>query len=363
MKNQITSRDYKLLSAYLDNQMSAQERARFESRINQEPALQHELHEINKTRLLLRNLPKLRAPHNYFINSEVVSNSSRVHQPFRLAPAYGIASAIATILLVLVIFGDRLLSSGSPAMLAPASVAPTEFMEIAKEVELSAAPTTSPAEAAPMAMMEAPVLATSPPSPTNLKVGEPESATPTTIYLDAFPPTSTPEISIFMSQEQTESARISCEEYYLSGSTQALPSSSICPTPTDSLTYFMEGIYASATPFTATSEIRTPDPTTTPTLTPSPTPSPTSTPTDTPPLIQEAAPETRIEAPLFPAPSDQAMDASNQILAQTEPTEIPVTSQNFDFIQYVVLAVELSLAAFAIIAGLIAIILRFRAGR
>jgi hypothetical protein len=363
MKNQITSRDYELLSAYLDNQLSTQERARLESRINQEPELQQELHEISKTRLLLRNLPRLRAPHNYYINPEVVSKSIRVRQPLRLAPAYGIASAIATILLVLVIFGDRLLSSGSPTALAPASIVPTEFVEIVKEVEISAAPTTSPQEAAPMAMMEAPVLATLPPPSTNLKVGESELATPTTIYLDALPPTSTPEVSIFMSQKQTETASYSCEQYYLGGSSQASSLSSICPTPTSSSSYFLESIFATATPISSTSAIPTPDRTATPTLTPSPTPSPTSAPTDTPALIHEAAPETRMEAPLMPAPSDQAMDASNQTLLQSEPTEIPDTSQNFDFIQYIVLAIELSLAAFAIIAGLIAIILRFRAGR
>jgi hypothetical protein len=363
MKNQITSRDYELLSAYLDNQLGAQERARFESRLNLEPELRQELHEISKTRLLLRNLPRLRAPHNYFINPEVVSKSFRVRTPIRLAPAYGIASAIATILLVLMIFGDRLLSSTSPAALAPASIAPTEFVEIVKEVEISVAPTTSPAEAAPMAMMEAPVPATSPPSLTTMKVGESELATPTTIYLDALPPTSTPEGSIFMLQEQTETATISCEDYYLSGNSQALSLSSICPTLTSSPSYFLEGIYATATPTSSTSETPLPDRTATPTLSPSSTPSPTSAPTEAPALIQEAAPETRIEAPLMPAPSDQAMDASNQTLAQSESSGIPGTTPNYEFIQYIVLAIELSLAAFAIIAGLIAIILRFRAGR
>src|SRR4030042_5355317 len=116
MKNQITSRDYELISAYLDSQLGNQERALLESRLKADPELQNELHEITKTRLLIRNLPILRAPHNYYIKAEAV----RVRPTQRLAPVFGIVLAVARVLLALVIFGSTFFNTNPQVALAPA---------------------------------------------------------------------------------------------------------------------------------------------------------------------------------------------------------------------------------------------------
>jgi len=57
------------------------------------------------------------------------------------------------------------------------------------------------------------------------------------------------------------------------------------------------------------------------------------------------------------------MDTANPTLPVPETAETPGNHPNFDFLQYLILTIELSLAAIAIIAGIIAILLRIRAGR
>jgi hypothetical protein len=361
MKNQITSREYELLSAYLDNQLGSKERAHLESRLKADTELRKELHEIEKTRLLLRSLPKLRAPRNYYLSAEVAKKPAGVHPSLRLAPAYGIVSAIATILLVLVIFGDRLITSTAPVALAPAAVAPNESVVVQPEVQRSEASPSSPTEAVPMVMSGAPVLASPLPTTAASKVGESEVATPTTIYLDAYPPTSTSEISMSIMNVQTMTATISCEEYTESGAYPTLPYT--CPTPTGvSSEYLQSSLPTSTLTYSATP---TPTSNTIPAqiFPPSPTPSFTSAPTEIPLSIQSAAPESGVEAPSPVVPSDQVMDAGNPTPSGVEPAETPGTTPNFGFIQYLLLAFEISLAAIAIIAGIIAIILLIRAGR
>ena len=76
MKNQMTSRDYELISAYLDNQLGNQERERLEARLKIDPVLQKELNELSQTRSLLHNMPKIRAPRNYYINAQSVSKTA-----------------------------------------------------------------------------------------------------------------------------------------------------------------------------------------------------------------------------------------------------------------------------------------------
>jgi len=369
MKYQTTSRDYELLSAYLDNQLGSEDRAHLESRLIADPELQKEFHEISNTRLLLRSMPKMRAPRNFYVTAKD-TKTARTRGFQRLAPAYGIVSAIATILLVLLIFGDRLVTSTSQVALAPASVAPIESVPVQKEIERSIVSTSSPTEAPPVMMVEAPaIVSTAPPSAELLVGGGPEIATPTTIYLNALPPTSTPEITISIMTDQSITATISCDGSKFSEPYPTIPYA--CPSPTSNPSGFLQGILPTSTPISADSPTPTPYSTSAPTLTststpttiPSSTPTATSVPTETPALVQNTASESMVLGPTLPAPLDQVMDTANPTLTVPEPAETPGTIPNFDFLQYLVLAIELSLAAIAIIAGIMAIILRIRAGR
>jgi len=374
MKNQITSRDYERLSAYLDNQLDGKERSRMEERLIADPELRKELQDLEKTRLLLRELPRLRAPRNFFIHPETRLKPVGIRPSFKLFPGYGIVSAIATILFVMVIFADRLLSPSTPGALAPSEVSPVESFVVQQEVERSVLATSSPEEDAPMVMMEAPVQASTIPPDAVAKAGEPEIATPTTIFLNALPPSQTPEVLISILGEQVMTPTITCEGIMRNGDNQTAPNISLCGTATGTATNQIQGLLStdvpidpSEIPLSTTTAIPTgtPIPTDTPypTSTSTPVPSPTPVPTNAPSITQDSSSGTFFEAPLIPAPPDQLMDSADSNQVDLTPEVVSEKSPNFEFVKYILLTIELSLASIAIIAGILALILRIRAGR
>jgi anti-sigma factor RsiW len=174
MKNQIKPRDYELLSAYLDNQINSKDRAYLENRLKAIPELQKELHELSKTRLLLRSMPKLRAPHNYIISVKTAQVNQRLPATSRMAPVMGIMSAVATILLVLVIFSGNVLTPASPRIETSIIEAPVQSSEVEQEALQGAELSPTTTEAAPMAMMEAaPVSSPEPTTAPALEMGAP----------------------------------------------------------------------------------------------------------------------------------------------------------------------------------------------
>jgi len=362
MKNQITARDYELISAYLDNQLNEKDRALLESRLKADSEIRNELHEISKTRLLVHGLSNLRAPRNYYINA----TAGQIHSSLRLAPVFGIVSAVASVLLALVIFGGTFLKSSSQVAMAPALPAAVETIAVQQEVQRSAVTPITPTEAAPVVMMGAPLIASPTPNIGALKVGPTENATPTTVYLFAYPPTSKPENLNTLNDEQNEILRIQCEEYYGSGAYPTLSSPYDCPTPTPTNTispYSLDILSSSSpTPSTTPTPVITPTFTSTPTSSPTPTTSPTPTPTELPPSIQNIAPTGEAESPTGITSPNQTVGAGNPTPPGQEKTENPSTSPNLSFLNYLLLTVEISLAAIAIIAGIAAIILRVRAG-
>ena len=374
MKNQITPRDYERLSAYLDNQLVGKECTRMEERLIADPELRKQLQELENTRLLLRDLPRLRAPRNFYVHPETISKPVGVRPSFKLFPAYGIVSAIATILLVMVIFADRLISTSGPIALAPAEVVPAKSFVVEQEVARSEAATSSPVEAAPNAMMESQVQVF-PTSPAAVaKVGESGIATPTTIYLDALLPSSTPEALFSILSGQTVTNTITCEGTIISGDNQRTPNLSQCATPTGTAMNSMQGLLSTDSlnsspvaplPSMTLHPTETPYPTATPfpTSTSTLVPSPTPVPTDAPMITQDNPSGIILEAPAIPAPSIPLLDTTGSAPQDSVSEENSGKSPNFEFVKYIVLTIELSLASIAIIAGILAIILRLRAGR
>ena len=110
-----------------------------------------------------------------------------------------------------------------------------------------------------------------------------QNPTPTTIYLFAYPPTATPEITSTILGEQAKVTEITCEEYLANGAYPTLPYLLDCPTPTPQLPFSLQGISPTSTVIITI--------TITHTLTLNVTPSPSATliPTDTslPTLTQE----------------------------------------------------------------------------
>ncbi len=386
MKNQLSLRDYELISAYLDNQLRERDRAQFEIRLKADPELRKELHEISKTRQMIHSLPRLRAPRNYYIKPAAVP----VRPTLRLAPVFGVVSAIASILLALVIFGSTFLKSGQPVAMAPAAapaIHETQTVQLPSQVEAqrnvtAPQPTT---EAPPMMMLGASQPQASPTvSPAPTESGSALPATPTTVYLNAYPPTGTPEGVMTINRLQGEATRQVCIEFYGGGGYPTLNSPDDCPTPTPtetptpSFTPTSPGvaqifIEPSATPTetptqtptsTATATATpTETPTETPTATPTETPSPTETPTTAPLSVEKLAPTSQAASPGAGTSPSIATDNNLPTPAGYGQGGNPGTRTGSSFGSYLLLTVEIGLASIAIIAGVAALFFRFRAGR
>ncbi|PWB54954.1 MAG: hypothetical protein C3F13_05740 [Anaerolineales bacterium] len=368
MKNQMTTRDIELLSAYLDNQLSSKDRAHLEARLTAEPELRKELQALDQTRQLLRQLPRHRAPRNYYLKPDMVT---RPAQALKLAPIFGVVSAVASVLLALVMIGSRLATPTSQVALAPAQALPSEAITVQQEVARSAPAEESPTEAPPVVAMGAPILATStpfaPPEGTEL----PGAPTPTTIYLFAFPPTSTPEAGMSIAGLPSEIPTLSCEEYYDTGPLPDLPALFYCPTPTTSFSELFESMPAqdALTPTLTTTPEHTATPYPTGTSTPTETPIPTDTPspsaTPTPFYTSTSLPALK-SIPPAAADNTGVSSPAAPLLGVANPTtsaatEAPASSAGGSILSYVMLSAEISLAVIIVVAGILAIILRFRA--
>jgi hypothetical protein len=96
MKVQLSPKDWQQISEYLDDQLTPKEKNRLEERIRVRPELRNGLEELRHTRLVLRSVPKRRAPHNFTLTPEMV----RPRSISRLFPVLSFSSALATILIV-----------------------------------------------------------------------------------------------------------------------------------------------------------------------------------------------------------------------------------------------------------------------
>lgn len=137
-------RDLKLLSAYLDNQLSVAERVALERRVAAEPALRAELEELRATAAALRALTPLRPPRSFTLDPATVA---RPRAFFPLTWVMQLGSGLAGFALVLLATVQMVTVGAVPAS-APmaAQAAPT-----AAAFEAPYAAATE----APAAMMEA----------------------------------------------------------------------------------------------------------------------------------------------------------------------------------------------------------------
>lgn len=113
MTNEITTREWEALSAYLDKELPVNEASRLEARLQTQPELRRALDELRRTRAVLRSQPKLKAPRNFTLTPEMVGQR-RAGSGFHLGwfSTFRMASAMAAVFLVLVLITD--LFSGAP---------------------------------------------------------------------------------------------------------------------------------------------------------------------------------------------------------------------------------------------------------
>jgi hypothetical protein len=109
MSKQLSSRDYETLSAYLDGELSPKDMQRVELRLQASPELRDGLAELKYTQRLLKKVPMRRAPRNFIIKPSMLPQKRQL-SPFY--PALRLASALASILLVVAFASDLFLSMG-----------------------------------------------------------------------------------------------------------------------------------------------------------------------------------------------------------------------------------------------------------
>jgi len=115
MTTQITPRDWETLSAYLDDQLGVQERKDLESRLVRDPALNRGLDELRSTRMILRSLPKLRAPRNFTLTPSMAGQKVGASTTTGAYPLLRLASMLATLFFILVSAGGLALRISQPA--------------------------------------------------------------------------------------------------------------------------------------------------------------------------------------------------------------------------------------------------------
>lgn len=132
MNRRINDREWQELSAHLDGQLSVNEAARLDKKLQESPELRAAYDELNRVRSLLRSQPRLRAPRNFTISAQMAGvQSSRRSRP--LSPLFGFVSALASVMLVLLLAGEFFLGS-SPTAPVPAA------MEVQSEAVVMEAP-------------------------------------------------------------------------------------------------------------------------------------------------------------------------------------------------------------------------------
>ena len=150
MTTHISDRDWEAISAYLDGELSPQERARLESRLQSEPDIRAALEDMGQMRALLRRQERLGAPRNFTLTEQMVGKrpAGFFTSTQSWFPILRMASALASILLVFVLIGDLLSVSqaryGGP--MAPGLYQPRVMRESAKNQ--SSAPVSAPTEVA-----------------------------------------------------------------------------------------------------------------------------------------------------------------------------------------------------------------------
>jgi len=121
LANNLPESDLELLSAYIDNALSAAERVNLERRLAADPRLRVELEELRATTQLLRQLEPARPPRSFTLDPATAPRPAPV---FRLNWLVQLSSGLAGLALVL-LATVQLLAITPAAGVVPAGSAPT----------------------------------------------------------------------------------------------------------------------------------------------------------------------------------------------------------------------------------------------
>ena len=97
----ISTREWEVLSAYLDERLSPQESAALEKRLEENANLHSSLEDLRRTRSLLRDIPRMRAPRNFTLTPEMAGLRPGVRSLPTAYPVLRLTSVLATVFFVL----------------------------------------------------------------------------------------------------------------------------------------------------------------------------------------------------------------------------------------------------------------------
>lgn len=186
MTTHISPRDWEALSAYLDGQLAPKERQNLEARLQARADLRAALEELRRTREVVRARLPVRAPRNFTLTPEMAGIRSRNRPGLALFPAMRLASALSSLLFVLVALGEiftsrPLFAARQTIVEQPPAAAPLSAALATQAPAATAA--AAPAAAQPEVAQEA-----APPTAMALAAAQPASPTPLPELAQPIPP-------------------------------------------------------------------------------------------------------------------------------------------------------------------------------
>ncbi|MFC2053965.1 anti-sigma factor family protein [Chloroflexota bacterium] len=143
MTTRISPKEWETLSAYLDGQLSTNDRIRLERLLTERPEMRFALSDLRRTRDLMRSQPSLRAPRNFTLSPQQAGIRIKERRSSFAFPVLSVVSAIASILLVLVFVGDMLFMGADSSQTFVAQAPIEEYPEVEEIVPKTFSPEES----------------------------------------------------------------------------------------------------------------------------------------------------------------------------------------------------------------------------
>ena len=124
MIKKISPRDWEAVSAYLDDQLNPKDRRLLEIRLQTEPGFQEALESLQRTRMILRSAPKLRAPRSFTLTTSMAGIKNERNRVPGVFPILRLASMLAAFFFFILTAGSFTVRMFQPA---PAVVMQSEF--------------------------------------------------------------------------------------------------------------------------------------------------------------------------------------------------------------------------------------------
>ena len=140
MTTSISPKEWEALSAYLDGQLSANDRIRLERLLTERPEMSVALKDLCRTRDFLRSQPSLRAPRNFTLSPQLAGIRIKERRSSFAFPVLSAVSALASILLVLVFVGDMLITGAGPSQIFATQAPIEEYLSVEESVPESFSP-------------------------------------------------------------------------------------------------------------------------------------------------------------------------------------------------------------------------------